>query len=245
MKILNTLNEYFYHFRKFGKSGINYYSQLTSGKEIIEAKIRGFEHPIFLRNKTSDIATFDQVIKHKEYKFNYWRGVDVILDLGANIGLASIYYKSLFPNATIIAVEPDQSNYELLVKNTERYKNIICIKAGVWHKPTRLKIIDENASKWSFITLEDPSGNIETISIEQIISSYSLTKIDIIKMDIESAEKEVFEAGISKWSGITKMLILELHDRYKPGCSKAVFTELVKYNFSTTFRGENICVVFD
>jgi hypothetical protein len=59
-------------------------------------------------------------------------------------------------------------------------------------------------------------------------------------MDIESAEKEVFEAGIDNWITKVGCLVVELHDRYKPGCSKTAFKELSNYNFELHLRGENL-----
>jgi hypothetical protein len=47
-----------------------------------------------------------------------------------------------------------------------------------------------------------------------------LSSIDLLKIDIEGAEKEVFE--VCDWMGDVHSLMIELHDRFKPGCSEAV-----------------------
>ena len=64
--------------------------------------------------------------------------------------------------------------------------------------------------------------------------------IDILKLDIEGSEKEVFSAGFENWMPKTKVIIIELHDAMKPGCSRAVFAAVNKYNFSFNIKGENI-----
>ena len=58
------------------------------------------------------------VLDGKEYDFAVDRP-SVIIDAGANIGLASIWFASKFPEARILAIEPEKSNYELLVRNVE------------------------------------------------------------------------------------------------------------------------------
>ncbi|HRH58872.1 MAG TPA: hypothetical protein PLS10_14575, partial [Chitinophagales bacterium] len=93
--------------------------KVKSGELTIEFK--AVKYPVSLRYNTSDIDVFYQVYYHNYYSFNYdyyLKEIKTIVDGGANIGLASTYFKGLFPNATIIAVEPESSNYQQLLKNT-------------------------------------------------------------------------------------------------------------------------------
>jgi hypothetical protein len=64
--------------------------------------------------------------------------------------------------------------------------------------------------------------------------------IDILKLDIEGSEKEVFETGYEHWLPKINILIIELHDKMKKGCSRAVFNAISKYDFSFDIKGENI-----
>jgi Methyltransferase FkbM domain len=63
--------------------------------------------------------------------------------------------------------------------------------------------------------------------------------IDILKLDIEGAEKKVFESGYEQWLPKVKVLIVELHDRMRSGCSETVFKAVSQYSFSNEIRGEN------
>ena len=66
-------------------------------------------------------------------------------------------------------------------------------------------------------------------------------KIDILKIDIEGAEKEVFSDNIDGWLKKTKLVIIELHEESKPGCINAVETAMRKYNFQLFLeKGENL-----
>ena len=65
------------------------------------------------------------------------------------------------------------------------------------------------------------------------MSRYGIEFIDILKLDIEGAELEVFETSES-WIGKVGMLAVETHDRFRPGCSKAF--ERVGVSFPQRFR---------
>src|ERR1051326_8504661 len=66
---------------------------------------------LYLRTGTSDLPVFRQIFIDEEYNFQIPFQPSVIFDLGANVGFASIYFANKFPNARIIAVEPEISNY--------------------------------------------------------------------------------------------------------------------------------------
>ena len=76
-----------------------------------------------------------------------------LVDAGANIGLASLYFANRFPSANIIAIEPEQSNFDLLRKNVAPYETITPIRAALWHENGIIKLVDpERLGKWGFMT---------------------------------------------------------------------------------------------
>ncbi|RYG31009.1 MAG: FkbM family methyltransferase, partial [Chitinophagaceae bacterium] len=79
---------------------------------------------------TSDLAIFEQVFLRGDYDISFPFTPRTIVDAGANIGLFSVLMKSRFPESTIIAIEPDQLNFELLEKNISSYNGINAIRAG-------------------------------------------------------------------------------------------------------------------
>jgi hypothetical protein len=69
-------------------------------------------------------------------------------------------------------------------------------------------------------------------------------KIDILKIDIEGSEKELFESDYETWLPKVTTLIIELHDRMREGSSLSFFRALTKYNFRLAVKGENlICTI--
>jgi len=72
------------------------------------------------------------------------------------------------------------------------------------------------------------------------MKQFNVDHIDILKIDIESSEKELFEENFEKWLPKVKVVIIELHDRMKEGCTRSFFKAMVNYKFTMTHKGENI-----
>ena len=197
---------------------------------------------LVIRKSTSDWKAFKQVFIAKEYDFPIKAEPQLIIDGGANVGYASLFFANKFPRAEIIAIEPEESNFAILKRNTVKHKQITAIKAGLWHKKAYLKIADTGLGKWGFMVEETGPDNydIQAITIDEILRQSGKKEIDILKLDIEGAEKELFSENYESWLGKVKVLIIELHDRMKEGCSAVFYSAIEKYNFTETKRGENI-----
>lgn len=198
--------------------------------------------PLIIRKGTSDWKAFKQIFISRDYDFPVNIEPKLIIDGGANVGYASLFFADKFPDAQIFAIEPEESNFAILKKNTARFNQIIPIQAGLWHKNSFLKVMGTGQGEWGFITAESDPGDhdVKTITISDILQLAKSNEIDILKLDIEGAEKELFSENYESWLGKVNVLIIELHDRLKAGCSDAFFSAIKKYNFEQIKRGENI-----
>jgi hypothetical protein len=80
--------------------------------------VPGTRHEVSLRVGTSDVATFIQVLVNREFESpNLPVTANAIVDLGANIGLATVFFGIKYPGARILAVEPEDNNYAITVAN--------------------------------------------------------------------------------------------------------------------------------
>lgn len=222
-----------------------FFDLLVKRKNTYVIKNSVFKNPIYLRNNESDPLIFEQIYSEQQYNFfhPFPEKVEWIIDAGANIGLAAIYFSQKFPNAKIISIEPNTDNYELLKRNTLNYSNVICLHAALWYREEHLDISNKLDKSASFRVQpgEDSSGNyIKAITIENLIKEYKMDKISILKIDIEGAEKEVFEFNNKGWISNTDCIIVELHDWLKRGTSQAFFKTMSEYNWRTYVKGENI-----
>jgi len=205
------------------------------------------KHSFELRIPSSDADTYRQIFLNQEYDFDVKTQPKAIVDAGANIGLASIYFANRYPDAKIIAIEPELSNFELLRKNVAPYPNVIPVHAALWDKNEEINLVDPGLGNWGFMTeKENADGGsagqmchkVAAMTVEAVMSRFDLAWIDILKIDIEGAEKEVF-LDPSAWIDKVGAIIIELHERMKPGCNRSF------YNGSSGFdaewlQGENI-----
>lgn len=214
---------------------------------LITINLKHLIEPVYLRNSTSDITVFYQVFFQNSYDLNYPSPVEVIIDCGANIGLSSIFYSVNFPKAKIIALEPEENNFNLLVKNCRPYDNIIPVKAGIWNKNIGLEMINKTGQPWEMQVVESdaPNADVEAVSVPYLLEKYNLKSIDILKIDIEGSEKELFETDSEKWLPLTRTLVIELHDHYRKGASQSFFRAVHKYEYTMLKRRENLVFYFD
>lgn len=136
-----------------------------------------------------------------------------IIDCGANIGLSVIYLKTRFPDAIIEAYEPDNSNFELLKKNVERfdYNDIHVFKEAIWIENTQLNFASEGSMSSK---IEDtPTSNANLVQAIRLKDKLN-RKIDFLKIDIEGAEYVVLKDIQNELHHVENMF-LEYHGSFQ------------------------------
>ncbi len=182
------------------------------------------KHRVYLRIDTSDFCAYRDVLIFRSKSYD--PGIpdfspNVIVDAGAHIGMASILFALKYPKARIIAIEPEPANFAALVRNTTPYKTIIPIQAALWRTDGEVTLGASNAHpKGAFQIVENGRQRVRSITMETVMRETGICSIDLLKVDIEGAEKEVFES--CPWIGNVQVIAIELHDRVRPGCASTV-----------------------
>lgn len=213
------------HYRVAGFRGALFVcTHLLSGHpKQISAKFKKFNHPFFLRLGTSDAEIYRDVVIGREYDQPLTFSPRTIVDVGANCGMTSLFYANRYPRAYIVAVEAEASNYTALVKNTRAYPNIRAIHAALWHREGQVEVFPpwprwKGWGKWGFRVRE--GNGCRAITLPTLMREVGIDQIDILKVDVEGAEREIFSN--CDWIDKVRLLAIELHDRDTPGCSEAV-----------------------
>lgn len=193
---------------------------------ILQSKTSTFN--IKLRKNTSDFHVFGEVFIKNDYlpliqKYQeYYKGIEpkYIIDVGANIGCATLYFKEHFKNATIIAIEAEKYNYQTLEENiaSNSQDNIFLHHNAFWINEDVL-MIEENfrdGRDWAFATrpiAEKSSQNVKGLTLNNILQKYHIEHIDILKIDIEGGEKWILEDKDTMHiiQHHVKMLLVEIH----------------------------------
>ncbi len=235
---MSKINQYV---SEYGLLGL---AQIVSNKccrlpKIMIAYPPGLSHAVRLRLHTSDTMVFGNVFIDEEYTLGLPSTADVIVDAGAYIGLTPIFYAKTFPQARIFAIEAERSNFQLMLKNVRSYPNITPIHAALWGSEGYISIADPlpgASGKWGF-TVSGKPGDVRAITILSLMRDFGIDHIDLLKIDIEGSEKEVFKA--CDWQERLDSIVIELHDRFNPGCSEVVGRAL--QGFSATTAGDLTC----
>jgi len=207
-------------------------------KEIV-ARSPALSAPVRLRMRTTDLDVYREVIRG-QYDLDLPFRPKVIVDAGANIGVTSIYFATKYPQTRIVAIEPERSNFEVLARNVRRYPSIIPVHAALWSRDGEIAVSNRNSSTgagecWAFVTKEGGDGaRVRAVTLATLMSELKIAAVDLVKIDIEGAEQEMFEdVG---WLESVKCVVIELHDAFRPGCSAIVESAL--RGFDRRRRGE-------
>lgn len=194
---------------------------------------------VTLRIPSTDTGTFEKVFVDEEYAFQPSRAPEYIIDAGANIGCASVYYALCFPHAKIIALEPEYENFLQLKRNVAPYPNVEPVYGALWNQNTRLRLFGGDKGQNAFrVEAESENLNgVEGYTVTRLMEERGWPSVDVLKLDIVGAEKEVLECS-DEWIEKVECIVVELHDRIKDGCSEAY--EAIAEGFSKRWlRGEN------
>lgn len=158
-----------------------------------------------------------------------------IYDLGANMGIASLYFKKKFPNSEIVAYEADPAICKYLHENIrqnlneQQAKDITINCQAVWIEDGQVEFEEEGADAGSVVSGLATGKKIPAVNFRRVIEQESI--IDFIKMDIEGAEHEVIKAMGASLKKI-KSLFIEFHFKEEGKQELDVLLKtLVDYNF--------------
>lgn len=216
--------------------------------------INSIDYDVYIRPHTTDyclIAEFflngaaDESSRF-QYDIDFSRKIKgpvrYIIDAGANIGLFSVLYARKFSQASIIAVEPEQENSCMLLKNIKNLNGVKFLRGGVWSRNCYLNVHESRTGEWGFTVSEcsREDADVRAFSIPGIMKKYGFPYIDILKVDIEGSEYEIFkDKKCLEWLPLVKVLIIETHDRKIPGCEAAVMRRMKHLGFVFEKTGED------
>jgi FkbM family methyltransferase len=195
-----------------------------SGNCLVDLRIKQPFHSIMrIRVGTSDEDTFWETVIHEVYSCipKHVSQCDYILDLGANIGFATTYLCARYPNAKVFAVEPNAGNLELFVHNTRELSasgRCRSSQLAAWSETMllRLEMTDPLAfdscrtSDLEEASMQDDCEEVLGVSIAELFRRTGFPRIDLVKIDIEGAECQVFKGDLA-WLEQTGALAIEFH----------------------------------
>jgi FkbM family methyltransferase len=213
-----------------------------SAGTLLQVRVKSFAAPLYLRARSSDLEVLLKVFSDHEYHLPLLKTPQSILDGGANVGYAAVLFATLFPKAVIVAVEPDRANLAVLQRNCAGLKNVHVIEAALWSHDTEVELEDPGMSEHAFrvsgLAKTDAISRrkVPALSLGSLAKMQGLNGFEMVKLDIEGAEKMVLSD--STWLSQCQVLVAELHDRFVAGCSKQFYLAIHDYD-GDYLMGEN------
>jgi FkbM family methyltransferase len=193
---------------------------------------------------SSDPAVFDNIFVENELGFwnNVSGPVNLVIDLGANIGCASVLFLNVFPDAFVLAVEPDPANFELCRHNLAAYGDRVkVIQAAVWHSCGKLALSRGtfgDGRDWATEVREANEKDVADViayDMPTLLGFCPSKEIDLLKIDIEGGERALFSKLTDNWLGQVRNICVELHGR---DCHAALISALAEYEYTSMQSGE-------
>jgi FkbM family methyltransferase len=164
-------------------------------------------------NDLSELLVLEEIWRRGEYDqaASAARSAQTIVDLGANIGLASLWFRGLNPAARNVAVEPDPRTYAKLVQNVGHDTGTETVNVAITDRTCSVAFFSSAQSWGSRVATEseDSSTLVDGVTLDDLTTKLALERVDILKMDIEGMEWSVLPgADCLKRTG---MVIGEMH----------------------------------
>lgn len=197
--------------------GCSFFAPAGILHQMQSAKLKNFT--VYFENSEEYHHLKREVFSHDEYYFETDNPAPVIIDAGAHIGLTTLYFKSLYPAAKIIAIEPNPTLFKILEKNVweNQLTDVTLIQGALSDaQGTEELFIDATKNEWwstgSFTkgawTRQQESEPIQVPT--WTLAEFVTQPVDLLKLDIEGAEQKVLESSADALVLIDQ-IVMEYH----------------------------------
>jgi FkbM family methyltransferase len=143
----------------------------------------------------------NRIVSGQEYPALQLPGYEAktILDIGANVGAATLYFHFSFPQAEVYAFEPGAENFRHLAENTRDFPRIHAFQCGLLDRAERVPLYAGKLQSMQCSIVPGPettsqSQEIELRSAREEISRLGLSEISILKLDTEGCEVPILHS---------------------------------------------------
>ena len=167
-----------------------------------------------LRSHTTDIVVFNEIIVGRSYEplaRAAGSSVSTLVDLGACTGLASRWFLERFPSACLVAVEPSPGNASVLRTNLRPYAaRARVVQACIGATSRQVVLVGDREDGFRMREPDGVEGDTDVVTMSRVFDELGSYRIYVLKVDIEGAEQELFEA-CGEWIGRVGLVSVECH----------------------------------
>lgn len=182
-----------------------------------------------LRTHAGDLKILYEIFWQQSYDLPQLRAgaFRTVVDVGANVGLAALFFLQKFPVSQLVCVEPEPANFRLLQRNL-RGTPAVLWQAALSAADGTVKM-DSNPQAYNAkVDAETGTVEVPALSMATLLQLQDLNWVDLLKIDIEDYEQQVF-AGPVDWLKQIGTLLIEIHS---PASYATVRSAMQAHGFS-------------
>lgn len=242
-------------------AGMSLHPLISRRLQTVPVTVQGRALQVAFRRNQSDIYILREVFLEGIYDFPYRDHVPevrTIVDLGANIGLATLSLAAQHPGARILCVEPVAENVRMLEINkalndldlqvctaaVDAAPGEVVLYPNEWWSSSTISADVAGAREGNAGRMEQPLAlkpqRVRAATVAELLDEHGIERADVLKMDIEGAEAKIM-AGDLDWLDRVGVLIIEIHRKYVE--AEPIIRALESKGF-TSARHHGPCDVF-
>ena len=216
------------------------YFKITGSDHVILETREGLK--IKIRTRSTDLMAFTHVWLLREYEREGFRinNNDIIIDIGAHIGLFALFASQFCKDGTIYCFEPVKENYDILLFNLQlnRIKNVKPHNIAVSYNTGTVTIfLNDDESGHSMYVTSEKSITVQSNSLQNIIDSNKIEKCNFVKIDCEGEEYEIINSLPTEYFEKIQKMCIEYHFAdEKPHLLKDLITKLRELSYDVSTR---------
>jgi len=189
-----------------------------------------FGRPLAFSDAASLLSAHQEIFSREMFRLPAVSEPSMIIDGGANIGLATLYFKRRYPEVEVMAIEADPEIGNLLRRNIEEFcpRGVAVVEGALWNRRERVSFRPDQADGG---TVSDDAGgaiSVDTVLLDELIGD---RPVDFLKLDIEGAELPVLEQSAASLAHVERLYI-EFHcERDKPQALSRILSILEDAGF--------------
>jgi FkbM family methyltransferase len=198
---------------------------------------RLFGRPFSFSDGAAMLYSAREIFKDEVYRFQARTDRPHIIDAGANVGLSVVYFKRLYPEATVVAYEPDAAIFARLRQNTKDFPGVELHEAAAWIEDTELSFFSDPTLAGSIGLDYHQLGKVIKVKAERLRNEIAKRPVDFLKIDIEGAENQVL-FDIENQLDRVDNLFFEYHSEVgKPQLLGDLLNLVVRHGYRYTING--------
>ena len=209
---------------------------LRSGLACVVAEIAGRGGEVYvddrtiggfwLRLRTSDISVAAKVLLEKEYDLPLREQPAMIIDAGAYTGISARWFAARYPGARVIALEPDPANFDVLQRNVREIPHIHPTREALWSADEPVYLRSNGLAAWASQVgrVGADSERVSGVTVATLMGRLGIERVDLLKLDIEGSERDLFESGTETWLPRVDAIAVEVHEDLRHGARAAILS---------------------